>query len=110
VPIFISSVGWGLYPTVFSLFGKAKRQEEITPLGDMVRNRRNHDSCRRRDKAAMAMARRPCHARNKLKQIFLFIVHCILFIVFNYELSAKNSELKMVSPDFSDFWTNFLTV
>jgi len=28
---------------------------------------------------------RPCHAPNQLKQIFLFIVHCILFIVFNYE-------------------------
>ena len=33
-----------------------------TWLGDMIRNSRNHDSCRRRDKAAMATARRPCHA------------------------------------------------
>ena len=43
----------------------------------------NHDSCQ------------TCHAHNKLKQIFLFIV-------FNYELSTKNSELKTVqSASFS---------
>jgi hypothetical protein len=52
------------------------------------------------------------YAPNKLKQIFLFIV--FLFTVFNYEwfdvahhpelvegLSTKNSEPKMLSPDFT---------
>jgi hypothetical protein len=48
----------------------------------------------------MATARRPCHAPNKFKQIFLFIV-------FNYEISTKNSELKIVPPDLSPDLSDF---